>query len=225
MKLIYKQNPLDTEIRLSREELEILRLRVQNEHLFNYITFPWHETESEFKDQEEKDNFFKRSLQDFKVIRDWLYKEGDFVEGSNFTTEDLIKYLGTSHEGDCTNVPASCIRCHLETHLGINTLDHVGNRYHRSIFRRVYSTWNIETQAHDIPEKTIDAAIAAIEERNQYITKERYPEHHELFLNRNIEAAKVLREYKEFLGPDLVKVVETPIKFCEIIKDEDLTDE
>ena len=132
MQIIYKENPLRTQIVLDENEKKELWYKTKIEELQDAIM------SAHYLLSEESPRYLGRIVQtvkgDFnlKRVRDELdpkylvYGEGNKRPGIDERVDELHKcYLDSLvdlHIGDCTCCPSSCVKCHAEEMFGLNTI-------------------------------------------------------------------------------------------------------
>ncbi len=101
-------------------------------------------------------------------------------------------YLQTSHGGDCTCFPCSCMKCHAEEALGISTIQGLGKHSAHKIMGAFSEN------------RTIDEAITYLEQKPSYVKPDNWPTDYEKYIPRwksEREAAiKWLKTYKQEHG-------------------------
>ena len=113
MKIIYNQNPLKTQVFLDDQSRQLLRAKIHIDSLEDIVynaLYQWSEHE------------------DIKPVMESLNK----IHSDSFEKriDDLValdeqELLG-EHLGDCTCMPMSCMKCHAESMLGIDTVPGLG---------------------------------------------------------------------------------------------------
>ncbi len=107
--------------------------------------------------------------------------------------QNYIHYLNTQHMGDCTCVPCSCMRCHAEEMLGINTIKGLGKHQASKVLGAFGKDGN----------RTIDEAIASLDVTPEYNKSPTWPDsldyniHIPRWESERKSAAALLRTYKE----------------------------
>lgn len=96
MKFVYKDNPLATEVHLDEIELKLLKAQCHVEAL------------EELTIMTDDYRFYDLIFEDVKNYKNQLF-------------QGYQNHLVAEHCGDCTCVPASCVKCHAEEKLGIST--------------------------------------------------------------------------------------------------------
>lgn len=127
MKIIYKPNPLETIVELDERDKEILRWRIiahkLEERLFDISSAL----------EEVNDHSIFRAKQYATLTYDDEYKT-EIDKYADKWTEIYANALKEDHVGDCTCVPASCLKCHAENYLDIDTLEGLGKHEAGKIF-------------------------------------------------------------------------------------------
>lgn len=117
MKIVWNKNPLRTTVELTEAEKEVFRLKVRVSEMREAIgmaVFYLNPAES-------KSKYF--SPEKAKLHLDRVQK----VDPEEDLYAELLQELeGGYHCGDCTCVATSCMKCHAEDILGINTTDGLG---------------------------------------------------------------------------------------------------
>jgi hypothetical protein len=111
MKIVWNKNPLKSTVELSEAEKEAFRLKVRVSELEEAVGMA-----EAYLDQAGDSEYF--SPEKAKACLDRVQQDGSELE----MYLDLLRELedGT-HCGDCTCVPSSCLKCHAEGILGIET--------------------------------------------------------------------------------------------------------
>ena len=119
-------------------------------------------------------------------------RENISAEEEKEWTEHLCKCyisaLTDEHDGDCTNQSSSCIKCHAEDHLGINTIPGASSSaryYAQKAFREVGN---------------LDGAIHWLKTSETIANWDGWEECAERWKREKQEAAKWLMKYKEDHG-------------------------
>lgn len=119
MKIIYNENPLRTVVELDENDRQIFWLKLKVEELQNKL-FDVHFslTEDEYFniDRARKDADPNVYIQEDDQEKTLIDKRVDVL------LDHYVKELQDVHSGDCTCVPASCMKCRAESILGIDTL-------------------------------------------------------------------------------------------------------
>ena len=128
MKFEYRDNPLATRVHLNKEDEFNLYLAIIREEMSEILFSVYFKTKDIIKDIDsyDKDNIIPdlTSIVNYSQTGiDYIYSEDD--EGKAFLDERFEDYknilLNDVHIGDCTCVPATCMKCLVEDMLGINT--------------------------------------------------------------------------------------------------------
>lgn len=147
MKIIYKENPLETIVELDDSEKEILRLKIKAEIIS--------------EDADMASYYLQEEHFDLEKARDYIgyvCKHSESDEYLEKMTDAYLETLTGTHGGDCTCFPASCPKCHVENMLGIDTISGLGSHQAHQIF---YEFREYET---------IDEVIKSLENHNPQIT-------------------------------------------------------
>lgn len=88
---------------------------------------------------------------DLWLLRESMQMQMDHDEPSwmNELHDDYVAALRGTHVGDCTCVPCSCLKCHAEGYLGINTIPGLGK----------HLAYKVNAAFGPDGERTIDEAI------------------------------------------------------------------
>ncbi len=150
MKITYHKNPLYTTVELAEHEKKELWYKIKIEELQNLLF------EAHF-------HFKEGQFQDMKRVQESLnpdyYLDEEKPEQKSKLDErcdELLNYyldeLKSFHSGDCTCVPASCLKCVAERTLGIDTIPGL----------KKHSSYKIDGAFGKNNEKTIDEAIESL---------------------------------------------------------------
>jgi hypothetical protein len=115
----WNPNPLKSSIELNEHEREILRLKIHIEILENKI----YDAHYHLKGNHGKDRI------DVALGVDSLKPER-LKETIDGLFGIYLKELSDYHSGDCCCIPCSCLKCHVEVMLGVNTMK--GLRQHEA---------------------------------------------------------------------------------------------
>lgn len=114
MKIVWNKNPLKTTVELTEAEKEVFRLKVrvsEMEEAVGMAVFYLNPAES-------KSKYY--SPQKAKLHLDRVQKDDP---EEDMYVEMLRELEGGYHCGDCTCVATSCLKCHAESILGIDTTE------------------------------------------------------------------------------------------------------
>lgn len=159
MKINWHQNPFWTSVEIDDRDKQMLLLAIQNEQYTEILC-------SLNLDLNGKYN--RPALTDLEAIK----KEVDkWVEICNLDVDSeevqyYISCLDTGHMGDCTYVPCSCARCQVEEMLDINTIKGLGK----------HQASKVQGAFGKDGDRTIDEAIAVLEEDKEYIKPDNWPD-------------------------------------------------
>lgn len=145
MNIVWNENPLRTTIQLSDIEKELFRLKVRLNAYKEAVS------EAEFS--------LDKTLNGDKCDPDeaLLYLKAIQEDSSDAEYKMLLGELENGfHCGDCTCVPASCVKCRAEDILGINTMQ--GMRKH--------SAYKIDSAFGKESSRSIDEAIQHLSDYN-----------------------------------------------------------
>jgi hypothetical protein len=186
MKIIYQDNPLSTIIELTESEKRELWLKIKISELEYLLESAWFEATNKKPDIEAIKN-------DLDI--DYWCSDDEKSKLDNRVDEMFDWYLDDLkgiHCGDCTCVPSSCSKCHVEQLLGIDTIEGLPK----------HSASSIEYAFREF--KTIDEAIESLENyvpdksKGGWNTEsdERWNHFVPIFIKHANEAAAWLKHYK-----------------------------
>lgn len=189
MNIIWNPNPFLTKVEIDDRDKQMILLAYQNEEYSEILCG---------LNMELKGEYGRPALTDLEVVKKEIDKWGAIcnMEVDSEQIQCYISYLNTEHMGDCTCVPASCIRCQVEDMLGINTIKGLGK--HQA--NKVQSAFGKDGN------KTIDDAIASLEETPSYKKPDTWPDsvgydvHIPRWESERVSALKWLKAYKEEHG-------------------------
>lgn len=174
MKITYTPNPLAAVVELDEHETEILRLKMKIEQYedllygahFSLTQNEWYSKSIKPRTLEEVVDEARKSVDPDYWCSD---NQSKLDERVNQLLELYLHELKMPHVGDCTAVPMSCIKCHAETILGIDTLGTASKFVLNQIYL-AFSRWNPETKLHDKSEVSLDEAIEKLRTYNPTAT-------------------------------------------------------
>lgn len=156
MKIIYNQNPLKTEVHLDEDDINILKLKIEIDHLRWYTTMVNFHLNSD-KDDSVKINSILKEVE-YHHVANTENDDLKFDQYVNKKVKSLQEELKLTHIGDCTCFPASCIKCYTEDLLGINTIPSLGKYSAYEIYNAFFYN---EAEKHY--ERTIDEALKQLQ--------------------------------------------------------------
>lgn len=124
MKIIYNENPLRTVVELDEHDRQIFWLKIkleEQENLLFTVHFNLTRNESFSGDSIDLDVAKKSANPDYYMSE----KDGEKTpldKRVDMLFETYVQELAGWHSGDCTCVACSCMKCHAENILGIDTL-------------------------------------------------------------------------------------------------------
>ncbi len=124
MKIIYNENPLRTSVELDEHDREVFRLKLkieEQENLLFNIHFNLTRDES-FRGESLDLDAAKRSANPDYYMAEKDGEKTPLDKRVDSLFETYVEELMSIHSGDCTCVPCSCMKCHAENTLGIDTL-------------------------------------------------------------------------------------------------------
>lgn len=159
MKIIWNQNPFLTKVEIDERDKHMILLAYQNEEFSNILCHLKLDLFGEFD---------RPALTDLEEIKRRVAKWGDIcnTDIDSEVVQEYISYLDDEHCGDCTCVPASCVRCWVEDMLGINTIKGLGK----------HSAYKVQGAFGKDGSKTIDEAIAVLEKKPEYKKSDSWPD-------------------------------------------------
>jgi len=125
MRIIWSPNPLATVVELDDHDRQIIRLRLEINRLKESMGQAHFDLEPEMREWHNK-NVKERTLEE-AVTAALVHLDVERVEER--LDKDVVDYaneLSAKHSGDCTCVPCSCLKCHAETLMGIDTIAGLG---------------------------------------------------------------------------------------------------
>jgi hypothetical protein len=188
MNIIWNKNPLATVIELNDYEKQILALKLKIESHEESLFSAW------FYLTDEKCPDMERVKEELNP-KGWM--EEDQEEGESHHYQKMVDYciaeLAGVHGGDCTCVPCSCLKCHAEDMIGVNTIKGLGK----------HGGHTIDAIFRENPDISLAGAIEKLENYNPVIKEgsgwEKRPEEFASYIPRwreqSLQAAKWLREY------------------------------
>ena len=190
MKINWNKNPLYTTIELDEHEKKELWYKIKIEIMEDHLYMAhFYLREGEYFDLEQAK---KQVNADYYIADD--DKRSELDKRCDQMLEYYLDELQYSHSGDCTCVACSCLKCHAEILLGIDTIKGLGK----------HSAYKIDTAFGNKNEKTIDEALASLE-NYQVIREGSWLNHPEEEFNKHIprwkEEARLaynwLKQYKQ----------------------------
>lgn len=159
MKINWHPNPFRTSVEIDDRDKQMILLAIQNEEYVDILCSLDLWMEGKIK---------KDTPPTMEDIQKQTSRWGEIC---NMTVDSeevryYVSYLDTEHMGDCTCVPCSCVRCHVEEMLNINTIKGLGKH-----------------QAHKVlgafgrdGTNTIDEAIESLEQNPEYKKPDSWPD-------------------------------------------------
>ena len=132
MKIIWAENPLNTRVELDERDLLLLKEKLKSEYLENRLVSVNFELDTkllsrnEHKTPEEHITTALRVLDIDYLLNDTKHNNKSFDEWLDESVVFYVQSLLDPHCGDCTCVPCSCLKCHVEDMFGINTIKGLG---------------------------------------------------------------------------------------------------
>ena len=189
MKINWQPNPFWTTVELDERDKQMILVSYQNEKYSDLLCELNMRLRGDFRDP---------PLTDIEVIKEKANKWAEIynLEVDSPLIADYISYIDDQHCGDCICVPCSCVRCWIESWLGIDTLKGLGK----------HEASNVLGAFGKDGKKTIDEAIATLEADNEYIKPDTWPDSvgYEIHIPRweseRKRAIEWLKKYKEQHG-------------------------
>jgi|SRR5580692_7191686 hypothetical protein len=125
MKIIWTPNPLSTVVELDEHDLSLLWHRLKIERLEERIGQARFDLNQEDREWHNK-NIKERTLDEAVASALKQLDVDNVEEGLAADMTDCAKELSAKHSGDCTCVPCSCLKCHAETLMGVETITGLG---------------------------------------------------------------------------------------------------
>lgn len=127
MKLSYGQNPLKVIIELKDIHIERLRVSILKDTLIDTIT------ELCYNDFNTPNVDIRKAF-DMQYRRiSKAYEDNDFEDELNRRLRYLVPMAREAHGDDCTSDPVTCMKCRLEEHLNMSTIEYIPKPVRRSI--------------------------------------------------------------------------------------------
>lgn len=119
MKIIYNENPLRTVVELDEHDRQIFWFKLKVEELQNKLfDAHFHLAEDKYFDLERA----RQATDPEKYLQEDNQEKVAVDKRVDMLFETYVEELQSIHSGDCTCVPCSCMKCHAEGVLGIDTL-------------------------------------------------------------------------------------------------------
>jgi len=169
MNIVWNPNPLATVVSLDEHDKALLWHRVKIAHLEEAIMGAHFDLDPEHQQWCRTSLKDRGSMIDFVADArrhiDYPYLCGDEErEGETFNkyvskmTDELVSELASHHCGDCTCVASSCLKCHAEKLVGVNTIAGLG-RHEASAIRGAFGSKG----QPPVDERALDEAIASLD--------------------------------------------------------------
>lgn len=180
MKITYMENPLETTIELDEKEKEILLLKIK------------------LKNAEENRMMAEYALNEGKMndLKEYISRCIDDTDFENYAQrlyETYLEELMSSHIGDCTCVPCSCMKCHAESMLEIDTISGCGKYMGHSISLAFRKHKGIEAVIESLDNYKVEMSP---EDEARWEKAGGYSQHIERWTNDARKAAEWLKKYK-----------------------------
>lgn len=126
MRIIWNPNPLDTVVELDEHDKQLLRLRIQIEDLEERMGQAHFDLAPDTREWHNK-NVKERTIEEaVAAALRVLDLDRDRTEWIEARLKDYVEELSGSHNGDCTCVACSCLKCHAERLVGVDTTAGLG---------------------------------------------------------------------------------------------------
>jgi hypothetical protein len=125
MKIIWTPNPLETVVELDGHDRAILWHRLKIERLEERMGQAHFGLNPEDREWHNK-NVKPRTLDEAVMAALKLLDVESVEDGLAEDVEFYAKELAEKHSGDCTCIPCSCLKCHAETLMGVDTIAGLG---------------------------------------------------------------------------------------------------
>jgi len=184
MQIVYKQNPLRTEVILDEAEKKELWYKTKIEEMRSVIS-------NAFFRLEEGDclNLQRaREILDIKRFYSSKDKKAEIDERTDESYNEYLDALRDLHIGDCTCVAMSCIKCRAEDMLGIDTIKGLGQ--HAASFIQ-------GTFSKDGKEDSIEDALDYLRNYKPHADWEGWEVHAERWRQEAKEAYEWLVKYRD----------------------------
>ena len=193
MKIVWQENPLTTYFEFNDQDKELFRAKVQLHELREWVGM------ADFYLETKYDSFSPEKAKHYthKVWND----EGDFEdfeESYNLYLHELES--GVTHIGDCTCFAASCLKCHAEGILGIDTIAGLGKHEGHKIF----SAFETYKTIDEVLEYLKDYPNRLVMHKNWEGKEESWKTHIPRWTKEAESAYKWLLNYKETKLGDLI---------------------
>jgi hypothetical protein len=181
--IVYTENPLAQKILIDEKEREILRLKIRVEDLEDKLCSISNILDSK-KSEYEK---LTESRQECNIF-DSADKEKEYNAFIEKRLQEYDRELTREHGGDCTSIPCSCMKCHAENFLGVDSLGEISN----SSAYRILDAFN-ERSGNC---KTCEEAIIYLKEHPPLVNSE-YAAHRERWIADHQKAIEYLEKYQK----------------------------
>ncbi len=121
MNIIYNKNPLYIKVELDPFDQKELWYKIKIQELEELLS------NANFHLQEDKYLDIQRAQEYSNPNYYCTDSKSKLDERCDMLLDRYIQELKSSHIGDCTCIPCSCLKCHAESLLGINTLQGLGS--------------------------------------------------------------------------------------------------
>lgn len=183
MKIILKDNPLNSVIELTEEEKQIFWYKIKVKDLENRLfNTHYYLTENDSFNLEHA----KKCCNPEQYCTD---EKSPVDQETDRMLEIYLNELSSFHQGDCTAEPFSCMKCHAEEILGIYTTKDL-DKYSADFISQAFS-YKENT--------TIDEAISYLENYTPHANWEGWEAYKDVWLNQAKQACEYLKKHKELL--------------------------
>lgn len=180
MKITYMENPLETTVELDEKEKEIFLLNIKLLNMEeNRLMAEYALDDGNMKNVKE---YISRSLDD-KSFEEYVQRLYD----------TYLEELMSSHVGDCICVACSCMKCHAESILGIDTISGCNKYMGNSIFSAFRKYKNIDTVIEKLDNYKVELSP---KDEESWEKAGGYSQHIERWTNDAKKSAEWLKKYK-----------------------------
>lgn len=189
MKITYKPNPLETIVELDDHEKQLLKLKIMIEQLEEKIAGGQYYLGL---------NPYANNVFDVdKAKRELDYDDDLLASRVDELTAVYIDELQQPHVGDCTCFAMSCVKCHAEQLVGVDTLAPYPGKHQSYHIQQAFSRWNPVTEKHDGPKVTLDQAIEKLANYKPTANWLGWETHAEQWVKEASEAHQYLIAYRQ----------------------------
>jgi hypothetical protein len=165
MKITYHENPLRTTVELDENDRQVFWLKIKVEELQNRLfSANFHLTEGE--------KYFNLDRARLETNPEEYIKEDDQEKTTLDKRVDMlfdtyVAELLNTHIGDCTCFPCSCMKCHAEGILGVDTLKPFPGKHQLAKIDAAFSY----SENGEIKQRSLDEALVYLKDYKVSRTK------------------------------------------------------